>query len=504
MLKMEETIDGKPEGAPTQTDHVIGAVESVNLNSNHGHILKPFTTLSAMSIGANTTNSAIGVILTLSIWLPYGGPPFTVYSYIAISFVGLMTAVSLSELASAMPDAGGQFIWVAKLSPPRYRRFLSYFTALTSWAGAVCTGASATLACPELVAAVVQFLNPDVEVQPWKVFLGFQAVLFLSMIPGLFERVIPKMGKIMMFYTAAILIVIIVSLFAATPHRQTAGSVFTGFSNESGWPAGLAVLIGFNSPNWCFSCLDTIVHIAEEVPHPERNIPKAIMWTIPIGLVTGLLVLLAALFNKSTESSQGAYFQIAYASFGDSEGAAIAFQTLIFISAFSAQAHIHVWQSRLAWTIGINQGFPFSQHLSKIVGGPFQSPVWATLFSATWTAVLGFVYLGSRTAFSSLISCGILFQYFSYCVPVLLMLIRGRSQIAHGPFWYPSLGYLSNVGLICWTVTATVFYSFPYDEPVVVGEMNYVSVILCGFLVVVMAIWMLYARKRWTVPKLVA
>lgn len=492
-----------PEKAEPQVlpDHDVGLVESLPSEHHEDRIIKPFTTLSAMSIGLNTTNSAIGVILTLSIWLPYGGPAFTVYSYISMALVGAMTAVSLSELASAMPDAGGQYMWVARLSPPRCRRFLSYLTALVSWAGAVCTSASASLGCPNLIKALVEFLNPGLVVPAWQVFLGYQAVVWISMVPSLFESALPRVSKASMFYTGSILSFIFIGLFAATKERQSAESVFTGFSNQSGWPAGVAVLIGMNSPNWCFSCVDAIVHIAEEIPNPRKNIPKAIMWTIPIALVTGLMLLFAALFCMDPVEPQDAYFKIAYTSFGNNRSSAIAVQVLIFCSLFSCTAHIHVWQSRLAWTIATNQGLPFAPAISKVFGPPFQSPVWATIFSAAWSSLLGVVYIASSTAFGSFISCGILFQYFSYCIPIIIMLLKGRDKIIHGPFWHPILGLFCNIGLLCWTVVATVFYAFPYYQPVVIGEMNYVSVILCGFIALSTGVWLLYARRRWTVPQ---
>ncbi|VUC22224.1 unnamed protein product [Clonostachys rosea] len=501
MSSSPSQADDAPIGAKAKRPALEQDVKAIESQHFEGQTQKPFTTLSAMSIGANTTNSAIGVILTLSIWLPYGGPAFTVYSYLAMALVGTATAISLSELASAMPDAGGQYIWVAKLSPARCRRFLSYLTALISWAGAVCTGASATLACPELAVALAEFLNPGVQVPSWQVFVGYQAVNWLSVVPGLFESVIPRMGKFMMFYTLFVLVFIFIGLFAASKERQPTSVVFTGFSNDTGWPAGVAVLIGMNSPNWCFSCLDTIVHIAEEVPNPRKNLPKAIMWTIPIGLITGLLVLLSGLFNMDDSGTQSSYFQIAYAAFGSSTSAAIAVQVLIFMSAFSAQAHIHIWQSRLAWTIGINHGFPFDTYLSKIVGAPFHTPVWATLFSALWTTLLGVVYVGSKVAFSSLISCGILFQYISYSIPVILLLAKGRS-VEHGPFWLCRTGLVANIAMICWTVLATVIYSLPYTLPADIDTMNYVSVIICGFMLLIVAIWFGVARKRWTVPHL--
>lgn len=93
----------------------------------------------------------MGITLVLSSVVAHDGSVLLFWGFIAMTAVGLAGATSLAELSSAMPDAGGQYIWVAALSPPGPRRFLSYVTAILSWAGAVCTGASVCVVGPELL-----------------------------------------------------------------------------------------------------------------------------------------------------------------------------------------------------------------------------------------------------------------------------------------------------------------------------------------------------------------
>lgn len=85
---------------------------------------KPFSVWSAMAIGASTTNTAVGVLLTLGAVVPYGGSVTLFYGFLVMAAVGLAAAMSLSELASAsaIPHLGGQYMWVAALSPPGPRR----------------------------------------------------------------------------------------------------------------------------------------------------------------------------------------------------------------------------------------------------------------------------------------------------------------------------------------------------------------------------------------------
>jgi amino acid transporter len=70
------------------------------------------------------------VLLTNSYGLINGGRAGMVYVYIG-SFVGFFASVvSLAEIASRAPTAGGQYHWVSEFAPPSCQRFLSYITGM--------------------------------------------------------------------------------------------------------------------------------------------------------------------------------------------------------------------------------------------------------------------------------------------------------------------------------------------------------------------------------------
>ena len=54
-----------------------------------------------------------------------GGPLLIIYGIILIAIVSIGVGVSLSELASAMPNAGGQYFWANELAPKRFANFAS-------------------------------------------------------------------------------------------------------------------------------------------------------------------------------------------------------------------------------------------------------------------------------------------------------------------------------------------------------------------------------------------
>jgi choline transport protein len=66
-----------------------------------------------------------------------------------------------------------------------------------------------------------------------------------------------------------------------------------------------------------------------------------------------------------------------------------------------------------------------------------------------------------------MISACIVLPYVSYCIPIILLLIKGRDKIPRGPFWLGKIpGLASNIVALCFTLFAIVMYSFPTVMPV--------------------------------------
>ena len=95
-----------------------------------------FSLLSVLGVGFSLTNSWFGISAALVTGINSGGPILLIYGIIAIFLISICVGVSLSELASAFPNAGGQYFWANELAPKRYANFASYATGWFAWAGA--------------------------------------------------------------------------------------------------------------------------------------------------------------------------------------------------------------------------------------------------------------------------------------------------------------------------------------------------------------------------------
>lgn len=113
----------------------------------------------------------------------------------------------------------------------------------------------------------------------------------------------------------------------------------------------------------------------------------------------------------------------------------------------------------------------------------------------------------------SMVTATITLLYLSYAIPVICLLVKGRNNIKHGPFWLGKIGLVSNCILLAWTLFTFVMYSFPAYRPVVptskpdplvtcesiltVTDMNYISAVYGVIGVIMLIDWFVRARKDY-------
>lgn len=61
-----------------------------------------------------------------------------IFSFIGVSLLTLAVAIPMAEMCSMYPVAGGQYSWVAALTPTKYARGLSYVTGWFMLIGMFC------------------------------------------------------------------------------------------------------------------------------------------------------------------------------------------------------------------------------------------------------------------------------------------------------------------------------------------------------------------------------
>ena len=125
-----------------------------------------FSVLAVLGVGFSLTNSWFAISAALITGINSGGPVLIIYGIILLALISTCVAISLSELASAFPNAGGQYFWANELAPKKYANFASYLTGWFAWAGSLFTSASVALAVGSAAVGCYQLANPDLQVTP--------------------------------------------------------------------------------------------------------------------------------------------------------------------------------------------------------------------------------------------------------------------------------------------------------------------------------------------------
>ncbi|KAI4268178.1 MAG: hypothetical protein LQ337_007997 [Flavoplaca oasis] len=304
-----------------------------------------FSVLSVLGVGFSLTNSWFGISAGLITGINSGGPVLIVYGVILITLVSTCVAISLSELASAYPNAGGQYFWANELAPRRYANFASYLTGWFAWAGSIFTSASISIAVGSAVVGCWQLTHPDFVIQSWHVFLGYQITNFFAFFFNCYGRILPTVGRMSFWISLLSFFIILVAVPSKAPTHQDAKFVFANFINNTGWKQnGIAFIVGLINTNWSFACLDCATHLSEEVYHPEKMIPIAILGTVAIGFVTSCTYSIALFFSMNDvdsllETPTGVPILALFHQAIGSKGGAIALEALIMATAIGGERY---------------------------------------------------------------------------------------------------------------------------------------------------------------------
>ena len=468
-----------------------------------GELKRTFSLWSILGIGFGLTNSWFGISASLVTGISSGGPMLIVYGIIIIAFMSYCIGATLSELSSAIPSAGGQYVWIKVLSLKKYSGFLAYMCGSFAWAGAIFTSASMALSVAEEIMGLWMITHPDHNPARWELFVTYQLVNVVLFVFNCYGKLLPFVANYALYISLFSFLTITITVLAcAKGHYQSSSFVFLEFDNATGWQSnGLAFIVGLINPNWSFSCLDSATHLAEEVLSPEKDIPIAIMGTVTIGLITSLCYVISMFFSIRdlhelvNSNSEMPIFGIYQQALQNNAGA-ICLGVLILLTGCGCTVSSHTWQARLCWSFSRDNGLPFSKYLS-IIDPKLGVPLYAHIFLTFWVAVLGCLYLVSDSAFNSIMTGCISFLLLSYMLPTLSLLIRGRKNIRHGPFWLGNFGYFCNIVTCLWAIFALVFYCFPSTMPVTGNTMNYVCVLIFAYLSYCLIYWW-FPIKKWS------
>ncbi|KAK7734304.1 polyamine transporter tpo5 [Cytospora paraplurivora] len=468
-----------------------------------------FSKVSMLGLAFAILNSWTALAASLSLALPSGGPSAILWGLIVAGLCNLCLAASLAEFLSAYPTAGGQYHWVAIISWKRFSRAISYSTGWINVAAWVCLTATGGLLGSQLILGIISLLHPNYVSQSWHQFLIFIAYTLAAFFINAFaNRLLPYFNKAAFLWSLAGFTIICITVLAcATPTYQPASFVFGGFINDVAWPDGLAWLLGLLQGAFALTGFDATIHMIEEIPRPQIEGPKIMLYCILIGMFTGFVFLVCLMFvlkdvETVIESAAGPLLQILYDATSNKAGAVCLLIFPIVCMLFTTTS-IMTTSSRMSYAFARDRGLPFSRVFAKIHPG-LDVPLNALIWTAVWVIIFGCVFLGSSSAFNAITAASVVALGVTYAIPPAINVMRGRKMLPETrAFKMPSwLGWFTNLVGIGWTILTTVLFVFPPEQPVTPSNMNYAIVAFGVVLIIAVVQWIVDGRKNYEGPDL--
>ncbi|ETS87878.1 hypothetical protein PFICI_01706 [Pestalotiopsis fici W106-1] len=438
-----------------------------------------------------------------------GGAPCLFYNYLLSFICTVAVTCSLAEIASMYPTAGGQYYWVAALSPPSGRCFASYFTGWISLGAQIVFSASAAFAAGLQTQSLIILNDESYIPTRWQGMLFYWAVLACSLSFNIWgPRLLPHINIVAgVIHAAGFFAIVVVLLVMA--QKNSATFVFTEFSNNSGWTSdGVSWLVGLISSVYPLLGYDAACHLSEEIPHAARNVPIAMVGSVVVNGLIGVAYCIVLLFSIGSledilATPTGFPFMQIYLDATKSRAGATVMSLLLIIIAATANVACVTSASRTAWAFARDKALPFDKVFCK-VSKKHQVPSNCIILVTVIQVLLGFIYLGSTAAFNAILSMAIIGLYLSYTLPIIYMLLYGRQKHVAG-HWGPfrlgrPLGITFNIVSVMWMTLVMVFSTFPGTMPVTPENMNYSSVVMVGWLVFGFIYYLVRGKNKYEVP----
>lgn len=132
----------------------------------------------------------------------------------------------------------------------------------------------------QVISGLIALFHPGTSLKPWQQYLIYAAVTLISFVINAFmNRLLPYVNRMAFYWSVSgFVIICITALACASPNYASAEYVFTDFINETGWPDGVAWLIGLLQAAFSVTGFDAVAHMIEEIPNASVEGPKIMMY----------------------------------------------------------------------------------------------------------------------------------------------------------------------------------------------------------------------------------
>ncbi|HEX5028891.1 MAG TPA: amino acid permease [Gaiellaceae bacterium] len=465
-----------------------------------------------------------GCLTSFSVGFEHGGPSSIIWGWLLVGLMATIISLSMAEIASAYPTAGGLYYWASKLGSPGWGWTTGWFNLI----GQVAVTAAIGYGLATFGAVLLDFwFDYYAHMDDWfgatanaSIYILYATFMVAACVINLFNIRITAGLNTFSAYWHMVGVAFIVGVLIIVPDRhQSLSYVFTETVNNSGFGDGTTSWsnpvfwfvwgLGLLLAQYTITGFDASAHTAEETGNASRMAATG-MWTSVVASVFfGWILLLAVTF--AIPSTEGALENIGtvvpwiWAESMSQKWAECLLFICVVAQFFCLTASV-TSASRMMFAFSRDGAVPGHQLWRRVARN--RVPRWSVLgigfFSAVlmipaiWNYLVGY-FVGTAIAVIGL--------YIAFVIPVFLRLRKGDAW-DEPRAW--SLGrhykWIDTVSLI-WVAFITILFVFPlykaglpWEDDFTWELTNYTVLWFAGIGIIFGGWWFLSAKKWFKGP----
>ncbi|SPC67487.1 related to amino-acid permease 2 [Ustilago sp. UG-2017b] len=477
---------------------------------------REFKSFSTISYAFAIMGLVSSVATTFNSPFTLSGPAATVWTWFIGSCFNMTLGLSIAELVSAYPSAGGLYSASGLLVPRNQRAFVAWLTGWLNFTGQIAGIAGTEYGLSQMIFAWAYVITNGRFVATTGATVGLYIGLLAlhGVINCLGIKTLARLTSSYVIVNLGITFIIIIVVLAKTPLDQmhSASYTFTEINNASGWSSnGLAFLFGLYCVQFVMTDYDATAHISEEVSRAAIAAPVAIVVAVAGTGAVGWVLNIAMVLVSSDVAEQDistwpgglAFAQILYSRAGK-VGFLVIWPFVCSVAFFVVTTALQA-NARSFYAFSRDNALPdkgFFARVNKRTG---------TTLNAVWLVVIPCMALGclafaSYTAVTAIFALAALGMDSSYLVPIVARWIywdHPDVQFQPGPFFLGRglLGKSINLIAVCWTMFECIILAIPTVQPITQFNFNYSWVIMAGVLVIATVWFVAYAHRHYQGPR---
>ena len=469
-----------------------------------------------------------GCLTSYNIGFEHGGPMWVVYGWLLVGLMATIISLSMAEIASAYPTAGGLYYWASKLGSPGWGWATGWFNLI----GQVAVTAAIGYGLALFGQALFDFwFSYSAHMEDWfgatfdaSTYILYALFLTAAALINLLNiRLTSGLNMISAWWHMIFVLVIVAILIIVPNDHQSVSYVFTETVNNSGYGGsttsfGLAFLLvlglGMLLPQYTITGFDASAHTAEETRGASiaaaQGVWRSVFWSAVIGWFVLLALLFAATDVNGVNDAGGASNSIVTSALSGDMWAAKMILIIVTVGQLFCGAAGLTSASRTWYAFSRDRGMPGWWLFRRL--NRDKVPLYAVMAVSVAALIITIPALWSTAAaptfpwaFFAIVGICTVGLYIAYTIPVYLRLRRGAS-FEVGP-WNLGRHYRwINPTAIVWVILTVIIFCLPYGPASVpwfdefdAPALNYTPMVLVvGAIVAIW--WLVSAKNRYTGP----